>query len=154
MITVDKIRLYEWIIQAQQWFFLQKLSGFFIIPMPLAILPDIYEIWYFHDNLLSITVPRNFVLSTSSMGLPSILMFTSGWGCFRLEKIMKCVFLIFSDNRLTSYIDFVSQMCILQLEQNLWIYCCPSCITDSCMEAISDPTQNTSKFSFMGYIKY
>ena len=102
MVTVDKIRVYEWIIQAQQWFFLQKLSGFyFIIPMPLAILPDIYEIWYFHDNLLSIIVPRNLVLSTSSMGLPFILMFTSGWGCFRLEKIMKCVFLIFSDNRLT-----------------------------------------------------
>ena len=66
--------------------------------MPLASFPEMYKMWSFQDNLLSMITSRNLVLLVSLIISPSMLIFISGWGLFLLENIVKCVFLIFKDS--------------------------------------------------------
>ena len=78
--------------------FIRYFLAFNITPIPLAIFPEIYEMWSFQHNLLSIITPRNFVLEFSLIDSPSILVYTFGSALFLLENIMKWVFLIFRDS--------------------------------------------------------
>ena len=72
--------------------------AFNITPIPLAIFPDMYKIWSFQHNLLSIITPRNLVLAVSLVASPSMLTDIFGRALSLLENIMKWVFLIFRDS--------------------------------------------------------
>ena len=74
--------------------------AFIINPIPRATFPDMYEICFFQFILSSMQTPRNFVLSTSSMGCPSMLRATLGWIFLLCVKIIWRVFFTLRDNSL------------------------------------------------------
>ena len=77
---------------------MRYLLTFSNTPVPLVSFPEMYKMWSFQDNLLSMMTPRNLVLAVSLIVSPSILIHILGWGLFLLEIIMKCVFLIFKES--------------------------------------------------------
>ena len=98
MIAINQIWINKWIIQGDQRIFHQILSGFQYYTNSHKYFLNIYKIWSFQHNLLSIITPRNFVLEFSLIVSPFISIYTFGWALFLLENIMKWVFLIFRDS--------------------------------------------------------
>ena len=74
--------------------FMRYFLTFSNTPVSLASFPEMYKMWSFHYNLLSMMTPKDLVLVVLLMVSPSILIRTLGW-VFLLGNIMKCVFLIF-----------------------------------------------------------
>ena len=73
-----------------------------IIPLYLETILEMWEVWDFHERLLSIKMPRNLVTSTLSKFLLSIsiLKFRSGLLLCLFLNIMKLVLSVFRDNLL------------------------------------------------------
>ena len=65
VVTISHVRVNKWIIQSNKGILIQSFLALIIIPIPLEILDDKYDICSFHVNFLSIITPRNFVLLTS-----------------------------------------------------------------------------------------
>ena len=97
MATINQIWIHKRIIQTDQISFIRYFLAFRITQVPLASFPEMYKMWSFQNNFLSMITPRNLVLLVSLIISSSMLIFKLGWGLFLLENIMKCVFMIFKD---------------------------------------------------------
>ena len=100
MVTINQIWIYERIVKLIRDSFNRYFRAFRMIPIPLAIFPEIYAIWSFQDNLLSTITPRNFDFTVSEMDSPSILILIESLVFLKPENSINWVFLMFKDSLL------------------------------------------------------
>ena len=70
--------------------FMRYFLTFSNTPVSLASFPEMYKMWSFHYNLLSMMTPKDLVLVVLLMVSPSILIRTLGWGFFTMKYHEMC----------------------------------------------------------------